>query len=488
MTKPKPKTRTRRPHHIAMALALAVILFAVYVLSLSIGDYFKSLEAKTTQLQPYKNLIEALGGFKSPQNNLLLLTNNAELRMGGGFVGTVGMVETNQGKVSSGQLVGVYSIDAFNNCSNKPYSPPDYLKGIGPCASLRDSSNQLDFPQNAKQALYYYQQAVNKPVNNVVQFTPSVLETLLEKLGPVYLKDYELTVTKENFRDTVQLEVEAGKDKVELKDPKSGILGSLANQLITKLISKDVGNLTNFLPLFKQMIEEKQIVMYSTNLDTQKLIEQIGASGEVKKSDENYFMLAEANIGANKSSPYLKNRVEMHQIINQDGSSTIELSIDSEHTSDYKIKYIDPNIPGEERWLVGDNISYVKLALPSGSKLVSSSLPQDGLVLKPELDKLTLGYYRTTLPLKTSKVSFSYTVPTKYIFSDQLVVSTFIQKQLGGWPYELHYSLSLTTDSYQLKAASSSSVEITNTGGVSTLSYDKIIDSDQSLSFIYAKK
>ncbi|MEI6716361.1 MAG: DUF4012 domain-containing protein [Candidatus Saccharibacteria bacterium] len=484
----KPASRAKKPRHIALALALAVVLFAVYILSLSIGDYLKSLEAKTGQIQPYKNLLEALGGFKGPQKNLLLLANNAELRMGGGFVGTVGMVGSDKGKVTSEQLVGVYAIDVYNDCSNKPYSPPDYLKGIGPCASLRDSSNQLDFPQNAKQALYYYQQTVKRPVDNVVQFTPSVLEILLEKLGPVYLKDYDLTVSKENFRDTVQLEVEAGKDKVELKDPKSGILGSLANQLITKLISKDVGNLASLLPLLKQMVEEKQIVLYSTNQDTQKLIEQIGASGEVKKSDENYFMLAEANIGANKSSPYLKNRVDMHQTVNQDGSSTIELSIDSEHTSDYKIKYIDPNIPGEQRWLVGDNFSYVKLALPSGSKLVSSSLPQDGLVLKTELDKLTLGYYRTTLPLKTSKVSFSYTVPTKYIFSDQLVVSTFIQKQLGGWPYELHYSLSLATDSYQLQAASSSSIEITNSGGVSTLSYDKIINSDQSLSFIYAKK
>ena len=484
----KPASRAKKPRHIALALALAVVLFAVYILSLSIGDYLKSLEAKTGQIQPYKNLLEALGGFKGPQKNLLLLANNAELRMGGGFVGTVGMVESDKGKVTSDQLVGVYAIDVYNDCSNKPYSPPDYLKGIGPCASLRDSSNQLDFPQNAKQALYYYQQTVKQPVDNVVQFTPSVLEVLLEKLGPVYLKDYDLTVSKENFRDTVQLEVEAGKDKVELKDPKSGVLGSLANQLITKLISKDVGNLASLLPLLKQMVEEKQIVLYSTNQDTQKLIEQIGASGEDKKSDENYFMLAEANIGANKSSPYLKNRVDMHQTVNRDGSSTIELSIDSEHTSDYKIKYIDPNIPGEQRWLVGDNFSYVKLALPSGSKLVSSSLPQDGLVLKPELDKLTLGYYRTTLPLKTSKVSFSYTVPTKYIFSDQLVVSTFIQKQLGGWPYELHYSLTLPTDSYQLQAASSSSVEIANSGGVSTLSYDKIINSDQSLSFIYAKK
>jgi len=472
----------------ALAMAIAVMLFGAYMVSLSVGDYLKTIEQKTTQLQTYKKLAESLGGFKEPQKNLLLLTNNAELRMGGGFVGTVGMVGTEKGKVTSDQLVGVYAIDVFNDCSNKPYSPPEYLKSIGPCASLRDSSNQLDFPQNAKQALYYYQQAVKQPVDNVVQFTPSVLEGLLESVGPVYLPEYELNVTKDNFRDKVQLEVEAGKDKIALKDPKSGILGSLANQLINKLIAKDIANLTRQLPFIKQMIDEKQIVMYSTNQQTQQLIEEIGASGQLKSSDENYLMLAEANIGANKSSPYIKNKLDMHQTINKDGSSTVELSIETSHTSDYKIKYIDPNIAGEERWLVGDNVSYVKLALPAGSTLMSSSIPLDQLSLTTELAKLTLGYYRTTLPLKSNKVSFSYKVPTKYIFSDKLVVSTFIQKQLGGWPYQLNYSLSLANDSYQLQAAGNDKIQVSNIGGVSTLSYDKIINSDQSLSFIYAKK
>jgi len=456
--------------------------------SLSIGGYLQSVEDKAVELQPYQDLYRALGGHSEPQRTLLLLANNAELRLGGGFIGTVGMVTSDKGKVSSEQLVGVYSIDATNSCTNKPYQPPDYLKSIGPCASLRDSSNQLDFPQNAKQAMFYYQQVVNKPVNNVVQFTPSVLETLLDKLGPVYLKDYDLTITRDNFRDTVQLEVEAGKDKLEKKDPKAGVLGSLANQLVAKLLSKDLRELNGLFPSLQQMIDEKQIVIYSTNQATQKLIEKVGASGEIKQSQENYFMLAEANIAANKSSPYIKNTVTMHQSINTDGTSTVETTIDTVHTSDYKISYVDPNIPEERRWLVGDNLSYTKLVLPDKSQLLSSTLADKQLSVGHEQDSLVLGYYRLTQPLKTSKSTFTYLVPTKYVFGDQITINTFIQKQLGGWPYELRYSLTLPTDEYALQAASNVVVRQQTVGNTFTVAYDRIINNDQSISIVYVKK
>ncbi len=482
------RTKTKQGSYLVLALALGALILAIYIVSLSVGRYLQSLEDKATALQPYQELYKGLAGYDGQQKTLLLLANNAELRLGGGFIGTVGMVTSDKGKISAGQLTGVYTIDATNTCTNKPYQPPDYLKSIGPCASLRDSSNQLDFPQNAKQAMYYYQQVVNQPVNNVVQFTPSVLEVLLAKLGPVYLKDYDLTITKDNFREKVQLEVEAGKDKLEKKDPKAGVLGGLANQLVSKLLSKDLRELNSLFPTLQQMIDEKQLVIYSTNQATQKLIEKVGASGEIKQSQENYFMITEANIAANKSSPYIKNLVTMHQMINLDGTSTIELSIDTSHTSDYRVEYVDPNIPEEKRWLVGDNLSYTKLVLPDKTTLLNSSFTDKQLTVSSEQNSVTFGYYRLTKPLASSKATFTYKVPTKYVFGDQLTINTFMQKQLGGWPYELHYSLTLPTDEYRLQAASNTQVQQREVGNTLTVAYDKMINSDEALSFVYVKK
>jgi hypothetical protein len=199
-------------------------------------------------------------------------------------------------------------------------------------------------------------------------------------------------------------------------------------------------------------------------------------------------MITEANIAANKSSPYIKNLVTMHQMINLDGSSTVELSIDTSHTSDYRVEYVDPNIPEEKRWLVGDNLSYTKLVLPDKTILLNSSFTGKQLTVSNEQNSVTFGYYRLTKPLTNSKTTFTYKVPTKYVFGDQLTVNTFIQKQLGGWPYELHYSLTLPTDEYRLQAASNTQVQQREVGNTLTVAYDKMINSDEALSFVYVKK
>lgn len=474
-----------KPVYLPVALAVSCVLLVLFTFTIVIGNYMNSLEVQAKKSQKYLDLAKALAGYNSPQNTLLLLANNAELRTGGGFIGTVGAVRSDQGKISPDQLIGVYSIDATNTCTNIPYSPPDYLKKIGPCASLRDSSNQLDFASNAKQAMYYYQQVIHKPVENVVQFTPSVLEELLAKLGPVYLKEYDLTVNRENFRDTVQLEVESGQDKLQKKDPKSGILGSLANQLMARLISKDLVELRSYLPVLQEMINQKQLVMYSANPNTQKLIESVGAAGDVRKTSENYLMITEANIAANKSSPYIRNLVDMNQVVNTDGTSTIDLKIQTNHTSDYKISYVDPNIPQERRWLVGDDYSYIKLVLPEDSQILSSSLEKDRLSIEQAYNKQILGYYRSIKPLGSSTVTFRYSVPTKYIFGSQLTINTLIQKQTGGWPYDLRYSLKVPAG-YSLKASSVAPLSQT-VGEESRVMYTDEIITDSVLSFIYEK-
>ena len=471
-----------------VVLAISCLIFCAFVASIKVGSYLQSVDQKSKDLSKYQQLYKIMAGYNTPQKSLLLLANNAEIRTGGGFIGTVGLISSNKGKIVPDKLIGIYAIDTGDGCLNKVYQPPTYLLGIGPCTSIRDSSNSLSFPDNAKEAMYYYQQYTSVPVNNVVQFTPEVIVALLDKLGPVNLKDYNITVTKDNFRDNVQLEVETGRDKVLGKDPKSGILGELSNQLIARLLSKNIIELKSYSTLFQQLIDQKQIVIYSSNTQVEDIIKSIGAAGEVKQTDDNYFMMADANIAANKSSPYIKNSVVMNQFIETDGSSTIDLKIISRHTSGYRISYIDPNIPTEKRWLIGDDHSYVSMALPKDAKLLNSSIGIGNISQHQELDKLVLGYYRNITPLSESTVTLRYKLPTKYLFGDKLAINTFIQKQIGGWPYDLSYTLTLPNGGYQLDASNVTPLDRQILGKDTILTYNGNVNSDQVLSFIYAKK
>ncbi len=474
--------KSNKKNFFLVACVISALILSVYVVSIKLGDYIKDIQSQSEKFKTYQNIYKRLRGSGSKQNTLLILANNAELRTGGGFIGTVGMIETNEGKVETKPLVGVYSIDSGIGCDDKRFLQPSYLQKLSPCPSLRDSSNALDFTSNARQALYYYQQNTNIPVDNVVQITPRALELLLDKTGPVYLKDYDMTVTKENFRNTVQLEVERGIDKQLKNDPKSGVLGSLANQMISKLLVKDVYQLKDYIVILEQLIDEKQLTMYSKDDKTQALFRRVNADGSVKSTEGNYFMMTESNYSANKSSPYIKNKIDMHQTIEKDGTSIIDVEINSSHISDYKYSYIDPN-NNAKTWLIGENNSRITLVLPKDSQILNTSLSPDEYSTSGD-NKTIIEYDRYLKPLTQVSETIRYRIPTSYILSNKLIINTFIQKQLGGWSYDLNYSLTIPDEKYKLVAAN---VELVTkeTLAPQTIHYSGSVDSDKLLSFIY---
>lgn len=476
--------KSTKKSYLLIACVIASVLLGLYIISIKAGEYIEDFQLQSAKIKTYQDIYKRIGGFTSKQNTLLLLANNAEIRTGGGFIGTVGMIETETGKAEAKPLVSVYSIDSSIGCEDKRFSQPSYLQKLSPCSTLRDSSNSLDFTSNARQALYFYQQNTNIPVDNVVQITPRALELLLDKTGPIYLKDYDMTVTKENFRETVQLEIEKGIDKQQKNDPKSGVLGSLANQMISKLLVKDVYQLKDYLSILEQLVDEKQLNIYSKDDKTQALVRRIGADGSVKSADGNYFMMTEANYAANKSSPYIKNRVDMHQTVERDGTSTVEVTINSSHTSDYKFPYIDPN-NNANMWLIGENSSHINLVLPKNTQLLKTTLEPEEYSSSGD-NKTIIEYERYIKPLTQISESFSYKIPTSYVMTNKLIVNTVVQKQLGGWPYELNYSLTLPDKNFRLVAANIESVK-RETLDPLTVHYSGIIDSDRLLSFIYSR-
>ncbi|HMS92065.1 MAG TPA: DUF4012 domain-containing protein [Candidatus Saccharibacteria bacterium] len=479
------QVKSNNKSYLLVACIISALILSVYVVSLKSGEFLEDFQSRSEKLKTYQDIYKRMGGFGSKQNTLLILANNAEIRTGGGFIGTVGMIETSEGKAETKPLVGVYSIDSGIGCDDKRFSQPSYLQKLSPCPSLRDSSNALDFTSNARQALYFYQQNTNIPVDNVVQITPRALELLLDMTGPVYLKDYDMTVTKDNFRNTVQLEVEQGIDKQLKNDPKSGVLGSLANQLISKLLVKDVYQLKDYIAILEQLIDEKQLTIYSKDDKTQALIRRVNADGSVKSTDGNYFMMAESNFSANKSSPYIKNKVVMHQTIEKDGTSILDVEIHSSHISDYQYSYIDPN-NNAKAWLIGENNSRITLVLPKDSQILNTSLSPDEYTTSGD-NKTIIEYDRYLRPLSKVSETLRYRIPTSYILSDKLIVNTIIQKQLGGWSYDLNYSLTIPNEEYNLVAANVDLVTQENQAPW-TVHYSGSVDSDKLLSFIYARE
>jgi len=105
-----------------------------------------------------KNVPEFFGK-DGKRKYLVLFMNNMELRPGGGFIGSVGVVEFDQYTLIGLRIYDVYSLDGQLKTHIDPPNPiRKYLSQ--PHWFLRDSNFSPDFPTNAEEALSFVRKEV----------------------------------------------------------------------------------------------------------------------------------------------------------------------------------------------------------------------------------------------------------------------------------------------------------------------------------------
>lgn len=365
--KPLLKSRPRPTLFQAMAIAAGMI-FVAFAIVFVVNKVITTTISTPKELK-YTHLYEYFSGKTKPTKTLILFANNAEQRFGGGFLGSYAILRGNNGKFSLSDVNNIYNID-YDTVNAKLGIPvPEYMKYLAPYLSLRDSGLVHNWPTNAQEAMKFYTADTGDNVDAVIEVTPQVLRELLKQTGPVTLKDYNLTITDENFLEKVQLEVEAGKDKIAGKDPKAGILTGLAQVLMQRLAAQqNIQSLTHYSDLFAKLGSEKHILLYSSDPTVQAQIEELGLAGSIKKTDYNYFQLTEANFGADKSSPFIDQQVNYDQTILADGTSSVSLEISRRHTKPQSFPYTNP-YTNKPDWLIKSNISYIQVLVPLDSRL-----------------------------------------------------------------------------------------------------------------------
>lgn len=417
---------------VGLAISLVIVVCGI----IGFTQLYTKVDSKLTLAQHYTKVLQYLLGNEGASRTLILFTNNAEMRYGGGFIGSVGYVVTQKGKSAAiDPIHSVYYYDhRINGNDNRLADAPLELQGLTAKIWLRDSGINLEWTQNAQQAARLFELESGKKVDNVVMLTPNLVREMLKITGPVYLSDYGFAVTYDNFLTKVQLEVEAGDDKQAGKDPKT-ILGVLANQLLEKLFTDtSLRAVANQRLIIEQMAKTKQLALYSRNRQVQASITRLGLSGALKPAEDNYLMVAEANVGANKSSPFMKQIVEQNLQIHANGDATAEVRITRHHTGQYTHQYIDPH-DGLSKWLVGANLSYMKLAVPAGSQLQSgsTSLAKDPYV---ESGRTVFTFLSHLEPGNREQYIIRYKLPFRYRMDDNIVINTIYDKPIGSFNQE----------------------------------------------------
>jgi hypothetical protein len=121
---------------------------------------------------------------------LLLFQNSMELRPGGGFIGSFGILKVRDGHITQFLVHDTGNFDGrIPDTVAPPYPMKETLKI--PSWKFRDSNYSPDFAENAKWAETFYQMGQGgEKFDGIIGVTTNVLTSFLRVTGPVELEGY----------------------------------------------------------------------------------------------------------------------------------------------------------------------------------------------------------------------------------------------------------------------------------------------------------
>lgn len=395
-----------------------------------VNQYLPQINDILSQVAQASKLVPQAFGYPNEQTYLFLLENNSELRPGGGFIGTYGIIKIKDGELTKLKTDNVYNLDYPSNISVEP--PWQFRKYVDPNLKswyLRDSDWSPDFPTNAQKAIWFYEQegGDEKNIDGVIAITPTFIEYLLEVVGPIKAKDD--TFNAKNITEKIQQYTTGqyeGKIVILEQTTRKGIIGDLSRSLLGKIFLLKKNKWPDLLNAVKKGFESKQALVYFNNKEAEKLLEKNDWAGAVKQDTKNsdYLMAIDSNMASLKTDPYMDRTI--NYTIDQNGKAIVTIT--------YKNNAIPALLQTRYR-------SWTRIYVPKGSEFISVENNEKGLDLyngeqdyeiTEDLNKSVFGTFINIETQEEKTITFNFILP-KYV-QDQIKKNQYkiiVQKQAG---------------------------------------------------------
>jgi hypothetical protein len=253
-------------------------------------------------------LVEILGG-NGARTYLIEQVNPAELRPGGGFIGSYSLMRADHGVLSlpkSGNVTDLILPKIGMGDANyiEPPGPiREWLPYVG--WDFGDSNFFVDFPTNARKGEEFAQKRLGH-IDAVIAIDYFTVAKMLEITGPIAVPGYNMTLTADNFIPTVvRYDFEAYTDRNAQLIHKA-ILGASAGPLLQRVVTLQPAQWPVLVSALNDLASSHHIQAYFNNGDVQKTISQYGWAGNINNSaTADYVMEVEANLGGTKANYYV---------------------------------------------------------------------------------------------------------------------------------------------------------------------------------------
>ncbi len=339
---------------------------------------FESVAAKAAFLS--KSLEEAVAlasqaqsflGEKMDRRYLLVFQNNSEKRGSGGFIGSFALVDMRRGEIARLTVPAGGSYDTEAGLKRR-IAAPKPLRLLRPQWFFWDANWWPDWPTSAKKLMWFYEKSDGPTVDGVISLTPTVLENILRVIGPIDLtKDYGVIINADNFWSVTQ-QFSEQKPQVT-KEPKK-IIGDLLDAILVEVPKRLTPEMTiQLIAVIEKSLNEKHIMAYVNDSLLESSINRLGWGGAMSSVSGDYLMIANTNIGGQKTDRVIKENYDHQAEILPDGSIIDTITIQRHHTG----------IKGDLFTGVR-NVNWLRVYVPKGSSLLSVSgfSPLDSKLIK----------------------------------------------------------------------------------------------------------
>ncbi len=363
------------------------------------------------QAIPATHLLPPILGYPQEKTYLFLLQNNTELRPSGGFIGTYGLMKVSSGEIVSLKTDNSYNLDA--NAKNlSTIEPPAAIKKYLKQNAwyFRDSNWSPDFPTSAAQALYFYQrEGGTNNVDGVLAITPTTISALLKLVGPITVGKTEFNA--DNFVDNLQAYVDQGfKTAGQTDAQRKDIIGVMTKELVDRLMKLPVAQWKDVFLILSQQLNEKQLLLYMKDPAVQGLLVEQNWAGAINQTPAtDSLLIVDANLASLKTDLVMERSYAYHLSLDGD-RPTAELTITYKHTGKFDWR---------TSWRISRYNTYLRVYVPAGSELVSSSGAQrqersnaaGEVTTTTELGKTVFDAFKSIEPGTTSTLKLTYRLP-----------------------------------------------------------------------------
>lgn len=396
-------------------------------------------------LKPLLEVLPAIAGLEDEKKYLMIFQNDAEIRPTGGFMTAYGVVRVEKGTIHQEKSDDIYELDQkFNSRITPPAILKEKLKMF--YWNLRDMNFSPDFKVSMDQFLGHYLKVPGEPddIDGIIAVDTQVLSRLISVLGPIDVPGYGTYTAEIDPRcDCPQviyaLEDISTRPVAYVRDDRKAFLVPMMQTLILKAYGAPQQAWPSLFEVILQSIQEKHVLFYMLDESAQTALESAGFAGRVKDTNNDYFMVVDANLGGGKANLFITQSVEDNITVSPDGTSH---SVTITYDNPAPASNCDPE--AGKLCLNPAYMGYVRIYLPQGSQINQTLGFDDGSeAVSEDLGKSVVeGFFRFQ-PQSRAKIKIDYR--SNYQPTDEYQL--FIQKQPGQ--KQPHYTITFNNQEKQ---------------------------------------